>query len=198
MDRGALIGGAAVLAALAGVVGFYFVLSSGSTGSLPEYDREKPAVEQLEARKSGGAMMRNAAGDEAPEKGEKGEPVRTADSPQASTKNDPARAEMWRQKRLESLQMERERATQQLDAFAAAQRLEEDEHKALRQVFEDNLETRVSIKTRIEEGEISPRVGRELLAEQREGMKAQLLDQVTPEQYEDLRTRMDKARVVLF
>lgn len=195
MDRGALIGGAAVVAALAGVVGFYLVLSSGSTGDVAEYDREKPPVEALAER--GGNSEAMVRGNTKPEPKVRGENSERAalGTPRVF---DAKAAKDWSEKRMESARRDRKLAEAQFNDFLGTSGLSDGDQLAVRDVFTTNFDTRDNIRAQMESGEISPREGRRLLAEQREGMKTSLLNVVSNEQYEDLLHRMDKVRVVLF
>lgn len=197
MDRGALIGGGAVLAALAGVGVFYFVLSSGDTGDVSDYSRETVAVEELGQPGAPAPLVKSASRDDVkvrPDVDHMGDAMRAV----ARHKADPKGAERWKKAREEGRIRDQELAGQQLESFFSEAHIPSEKQREMWGLFNENFEFRHSVQRQIEAGELSPREGRKLLAEQRATMKGSVIDHVGESGYENLRVRMDKVRVVVF
>lgn len=199
MDRGALIGGAAVLAALGGVVAFYFVISSGDTGEVGAYERQQHDVERLVDRSGNPVDVRSGekavAADGRKRIDVSNLPKTSGPLPKSA---DPEAAEKWRKARAEARARDKKVAMSQLDEFFAQAEVGESTQNAMNELFEQNFAKRDAIRKEIESGKLSPRVGRQKLAEQRDMMKRAVIDEVGTEGFENVRIRMDKARIVVF
>ncbi|MCB9671693.1 MAG: hypothetical protein H6736_09455 [Alphaproteobacteria bacterium] len=196
MDRGALIGGGAVLAALGAVGLFYMVLSSGETGDVADYQRQKPGVESLHDRSGGPVTLAGTTEEAGKEEGKRDGMAEAMTMRKHEI--DPADAAKWAQKRAEARVRDERMAGEQLQDFFKDHDYPEDRQKQIWELFNSNFELRNTIREEIESGRVSPRVGRKRLEQQREEMKTALVAQVGDEGYTELQQRMDKIRVVLF
>ncbi len=193
MDRGALMGGAAVLAALVGAGLFYLVLSGDPVEVDHEHQRVTHEVEKLQAKGESITL----AGSKPETKRAKPERDGMREAMRKHPPN-PEGAAAWAQKRAALRMRDQRLAGEQLEDFFRVHQFPKEKQLELWEIFNANFELRNTIRNEIEEGVLSPRVGRKRLAAQREQMKKELLEKLTEEQFNELATRMDKIRVVLF
>lgn len=188
-----------MLAALAGVGLFYVVLSSGDTGELSDYERQQPGVEKLVDRSgdpvevAGREAGRNAEGKKVIDVS--GRPTTAGPLPVI---DDPVAAAAWREKRKAARERDQLNVEAQLREFFAEAEIPQESQERITELFASNQAKRESITADIESGKLSPRVGRQEMSKQREGMKRAVIDELGTENYEQVRLRMDKIRVVVF
>ena len=199
MERNALIGGGAILVALVGVVGFYFLLSSGdSSDELPEYVRSKP---QVEALRPGAAPSAAVGKPTAPAVNIKEDPLRAAggryvgvDMPERVAL-DPVKAKAWRDRRMKAIDNEHDKARVLVNKWLVTEQVASKHHTYIRDRVEEVYAAKRALTEEAEDGVITHRVARKRMEHERGRLREDLEGRVDEAQLDSLAQQFDKERI---
>lgn len=189
MERGPLIGGALLVVAAVGVVGFYLVMASGDTGDMPETTRQVHQVEQLE-KKDQHEVVRQ------PETPAPEDPVAAVIQGEWDTKqHGQISGDDWDEIRAVQAQKSRAKMEGIVEAYIAS--LDVDK-AAVRQTLEDLHVKQEAVNAEVQEGWISTRAARKQHDEARKEAEKKMFELLGQEKAEELRDKLAKQRMVFY